>query len=188
MTDLLQAILQAQGGNAPKNIARQFGVSDAQASSAISALLPALVGGMQRNVQQSNGFESLLGALSDGHHQRYVEDPAAAFAESTVQEGNGILGHLLGSKDASRAVAKRASAQTGVGEDVLKRMLPVVATMLMGSLSKQTQAGKALAAPQAGSAGGAQGLLGMLTPLLDQNQDGSIVDDVFRIASGFLKR
>lgn len=185
MTDLLQTILQAQGGNAPKNLAARFGITDAQASSAITALLPALVSGMQKNVQQQNGFESLLGALSDGHHQRYVEDAQTVYAEETVQEGNGILGHLLGSKDVSRQVAKRASAQTGVGEELLKQMLPVVATMLMGSVSKQTQSGKSVAAT---GGGGAQGLMGMLTPLLDQSNDGSIVDDVFRIAGGFLKR
>ena len=127
-----------------------------------------------------------MGTLSDGHHQRYVEDSQAVFQEETIQEGNGILGHLLGSKDVSRQVAKRASAQTGVGEEILKKMLPVVATMLMGSLSKQTQSGQAMAA--AGGGGGAQGLMGMLTPLLDQNNDGSVVDDVFRLASGFLKR
>ncbi len=186
MTDLLQMILQAQGGNAPKNLAQRFGVSDSQASSAISALLPALVSGMQKNVQQPSGFESLLGALSDGHHQRYVEDEQTIFQDDTVQEGNGILGHLLGSKDVSRQVASRASAQTGVGEDVLKKMLPVVATMLMGSLSKQTQGGRTMAASSGG--GGAQGLMGLLTPMLDQNNDGSVVDDVFRLASGFLKR
>lgn len=186
MTDLLQAILQAQGGNAPKNLAQKFGVSDSQATSAVSALLPALLSGMQRNVQQPNGFEGLLNALSDGHHQRYVDQDDVVFQEDTVREGNGILGHLLGSKDVSRQVASRAAAQTGVGEDVLKQMLPVVATMLMGSLSKQTQGGRTMAAASGGQ--GAPGLLGMLTPLLDQNQDGSVVDDVFRFASGFLKR
>jgi len=179
-------ILQAQGGNAPQNLAQRFGVSDSQATSAISALLPALAAGMQKNMQQPSGLEGLMGTLSDGHHQRYVEDSQAVFQEETIQEGNGILGHLLGSKDVSRQVAKRASAQTGVGEEILKKMLPVVATMLMGSLSKQTQSGQAMAA--AGGGGGAQGLMGMLTPLLDQNNDGSVVDDVFRLASGFLKR
>ena len=190
MTDLLQTILQAQGGNATQNIASRFGIQDSQASAAISALLPALVGGMQKNVQQPSGFQALLGALSDGHHQRYVEDPQVIADEQTVQEGNGILGHLLGSKDVSRDVARRASAQTGVGEGVLKQMLPVVATMLMGAVSKQTQAGKGLAAAavSGSGAGGEQGLLGMLTPLLDQNNDGSMADDIFRMASGFFKK
>lgn len=183
MTDILQMILQSQGGNAAHNVAERFGVSDAQAGSAISALLPALLSGVQKNVGQQGGIESLLGALAGGGHQRYVEDRETLFREETIQDGNGILGHLLGSKDVSRQVASRASSQTGIGEDVLKKMLPVVATMLMGSLSKQTQGGT-----RAAAAGGDQGLLGMLTPLLDQNNDGSVADDVFRMIGGFLKK
>lgn len=191
MTDILQTILQAQGGSAPQNLAQRFGVSDSQASSAISALLPALLSGMQKNVQQENGFESLMGALSSGQHQRYVDDKTTVFEQDTVREGNGILGHLLGSKDVSRQVARKASAQSGVGEEVLKQMLPVVATMLMGSLSKQTKSGNAAAAGSgglAGALGGRQGFLQMLTPFLDKNNDGSIADDLLRMAGGFFKK
>jgi len=46
----------------------------------------------------------------------------------TVQDGNGILGHIFGSKDVSREVAARASAQSGVGADVLKKLLPIGAS------------------------------------------------------------
>ena len=70
-------------------------------------------------------------------------------------------------------MASQAATQTGLGEDVLKKLLPMAATMLMGSLAKQ-QGGQG-AGP--GAVPGA-GLLGMLTPLLDANRDGSMVDDV----------
>ncbi len=185
MTDILQAILQSQGGNATHNLAERFGLSDAQAGSAVSALLPALLGGLKNNVGQQGGFDSLLGALAGGNHQRYVDSRDSIFGQETVQDGNGILGHLLGSKDVSRQVATRASSQTGIGSEVLKQMLPVVATMLMGSLSKQTKGGNPAAVS---SLGGQDGLLGMVTPFLDQNNDGSIADDVFRMIGGFLKK
>jgi hypothetical protein len=102
-----------------------------------------------------------------------------------VSDGNAILGHILGSKDVSRAVATRASAQTGIGEDALKKLLPLAATLVMGSLSKR-QAGAGL--PAGAAAGSAGGLLGMLTPLLDQNRDGSIVDDVLGQAGKLFNR
>lgn len=57
----------------------------------------------------------------------------------TIADGNNILGHLFGSKDVSRAVAGQAATKTGLGADVLKKLLPLVATMAMGSLSKQTR-------------------------------------------------
>ena len=93
--------------------------------------------------------------------------------EETVADGNGILGHILGSKDASRAVAAQAAAQTGIGADVLKKLLPIAATLVMGSLAKQ-QPGQ----PTNRASAGGTDLFSMLTPMLDQNRDGSIVDDV----------
>jgi hypothetical protein len=72
-------------------------------------------------------------------------------------------------------VATRAAAQTGIGASVLKGMLPVVAAMMMGAMSKglTSPAAPPMTSPAAGGS-----LLGMLTPMLDANRDGSIVDDV----------
>jgi hypothetical protein len=110
--------------------------------------------------------------LAGGGHQRYVEDPSALTHQATVADGNAILGHILGSKDASRAVAERGAAQTGLGADVLKKLLPLAATMVMGTLASQ-QAGRASVAP----AGGGD-LLSMLTPMLDRDGDGSAMNDI----------
>ena len=99
----------------------------------------------------------------------------------TVADGNGILGHLLGSKDVSRQLAGQAAAQTGIGEGVLKSMLPVVAAMMMGAMSKRVGQPAALGADPGGG-----GLLGMLTPALDSNRDGSVVDDVAGLVSRLL--
>jgi hypothetical protein len=99
-------------------------------------------------------------------------------------DGDGILGHLLGSKDVSREVAGRAAAQTGLSDDVFKRMLPLVATLMMGAFSKQSgQASSSVAGP--GGSGG--GIAAMLTPLLDRNRDGSIVDDVTSLVGRFVR-
>jgi hypothetical protein len=175
--NILEAVLNAQGGAAVREAGRSVGLSQDQTSSALSALVPALAAGLQRNASQPGGLESLLGALSGGGHTRYVDDPSS-LGQGAVSDGNAILGHILGSKDVSRSVAGRAAAQTGLGEDVLKKLLPVAASLVMGSLAKQ-QTGQ-VAAGGAGSslAGGGGGILGMLTPLLDQNRDGSMLDDI----------
>lgn len=177
--DLLQAILNAQGGGAVRQLSNQFGLGEGETMSALQSLLPMIAGGMQRNVQQEGGLESLLGALMNGNHQRYVEEPEALDPEEVRADGNGILGHLFGSKEVSRQVAEHASAQTGLGSGLLKQMLPVVAAMAMGALSKQASGNTmAAAAPQGG------GILDMIAPMLDQNRDGSAADDVL----GFVSR
>jgi hypothetical protein len=170
-------MLQAQGGGAVHELGTKFGLDDSQVTSAISALAPALAAGFTRNMSSPQGLESLLGALGNGQHSRYVDDAGSLSSAASMLDGNGILGHVLGSKDVSRQVASRAAAQTGLGESLMKQMLPLVATMMMGSMAKRM--GQTQASPM-GNAGGAD-LMGMLSPMLDSNRDGSMVDDVIGI-------
>ena len=67
----------------------------------------------------------------------------------TVDDGNGILSHVFGNKNVSRQVASRAAGRTGIGADLLKRMLPMVATLVMGTLARRTSGAAASRRPQA---------------------------------------
>ena len=183
--NILEAIVNAQDGAAVQQLGSQVGLAPDQATAALSALMPALAEGFQRNMQSQGGLESLMGALSSGNHGQYIDNPTSLADPSAVTDGNGILGHLLGSKDASREVASRAAAQTGLSADVLKRMLPLAATLMMGAFSKQS-GGASSMTPALGDSGG--GIGSMLTPFLDQNRDGSIVDDVTSMIGNFMKR
>ena len=183
--NILDAILGAQGGGATQQLGQQFGLDQDQVSSALSALVPALAAGFNRNMSNSQGLDGLVAALSGGQHQQYVDDVSAIGRASTISDGNGILGHIFGSKDVSRDVAARAASQTGLSEAVLKSMLPIVAAMMMGSLSKQLhQPGGNMRAGVATT----DGLFGMLAPMLDSNRDGSIVDDVIGMLGRFAGR
>ena len=118
------AMLAAQGGSTTRQLGQQFGLDDGQVSSALSALVPALAAGLQQNMSSPQGLDGLMSALGGGQHQRYVDDVTTLGSAETIADGNGILGHVFGSKDVSRQVASRAAAQTGLGEGVLKSMLP----------------------------------------------------------------
>jgi hypothetical protein len=182
--DLLSMILDQGGGSPVRQLAGNFGLNEDQAVAAITNLLPALGQGLARNAASSGGLESLLGALTAGGHQRYLEDPSMLGHEATVQDGNGILGHILGSKEVSRSVAQQAAEKTGIGVDILKKMLPVIAAITMGTLSRQA-AGARGAAPS-GSAGG--GLTDLLSQFLNSDRDGSILDNLLGMASKFFKQ
>jgi hypothetical protein len=170
--DLLSSLIQAGGGDLVGRLAKNFGVSSGQAQSALESLLPAILGGVKQNARQPGGLESLIGALSGGHHQKYLDDPSTLSAPETVQDGNGILGHIFGSKEKSREVAAAASSQTGVGADILKKMLPIVAGLVMAQLSKKAATSAPAPAPGAAPAGG--GMLGGLTGILDLDGDGKV--------------
>lgn len=183
--NLLEMLMSAGGNAAVGQLGSRFGLDENQTMAALQHLVPALGNGLQRNVSSEGGLESLLGALAGGGHSQFLDNPDMLNSGDATMTGNGILGHLLGSKEASREVAANASAHTGIGADVLKQMLPLVATMVMGGLSKQSS--------QAGFLGGQdtpaqpEGLLGMLTPLLDSNRDGSVADDVLGMIGRYMR-
>jgi hypothetical protein len=176
--NILEAILGAQSGGATRQLGQQFGLNESQVYSALSALVPALAAALQKNTANPQGLDNLLSALQGGQHQNYLNDTKALSRPETVADGNDILGHIFGNKEVSRQVANRASAQTGIGEGTLKAMLPVVAALAMGAMSKQASQP---AARQVGGSPTGQSLIDMLTPMLDSNRDGSIVDDVVGI-------
>lgn len=180
MNPILDMLMNASGGGAAQQVGQKFGLSPQQTSGALEQLVPALMAGLQRNTAQQGGMDALLGALTKGNHSQYLDQPDVLARQDTVADGNAILGHILGSKDVSRAVANRASEQTGIGSDILKQMLPIVATMVMGSLAKQQSSGQA--------AGASAGAGGLLSSLLDQNRDGSVADDVMGMLGKFLSR
>lgn len=141
MDYLFDLIEKAQNGQAINNMAAQFGMSSEQMQQAVQAVMPAFSYGLKRNTQDPMGLQSFLSALGTGHHQNYFNDQAAAFGETGHTEGNAILGHLFGSKDVSRAIAQQASFTSGIGADIVQKMLPIIASMIMGGLSRQTQSG-----------------------------------------------
>lgn len=206
MAGLLELLAGAQAAPAKQQLGQQFGLSDSLTQKALSAIVPALAAGLKSNAGKSGGVEALLGALSQGNHSRYIDEPSLLGQPETRDDGNGILGHLLGSKDMSRSVASHAAQKTGLDSGLLKQMLPIVASMVMGSLSKrseqpdtlsqltgllgggqQQQQSSGLGGLLGGLLGGAQKQapqsngLGMLGALFDADRDGSAMDDIFQM-------
>ena len=211
--NLLDMIMSAQGGASAQQAGAQLGLNQQQSQSAIAALLPAISSALKQNTANPQGLAGLLGALQGGQHEQYLDNPQMLGQPQTVNDGNAILGHLFGSKDVSRAVAGHAAQKTGIGADVLKKLLPLVATMAMGSLSKQTKAPTMQSALTGmamqhllggqkksglgailGAVTGANGRqqrqtqqthqqgMGIIGKLLDADGDGSMMDDVLKMA------
>jgi len=138
MPSLFDIFAQAQNGNGMQALAQQYGLSMQQTQAAVQALLPAFSQGLQRNTADPYGLGAFMTAMASGQHAKYFDDASRAFSPQGIDEGNGILGHLFGSKDLSRAVAAQAAQATGLSQQVLQQMLPAMASMMMGGLFKQT--------------------------------------------------
>ncbi len=174
---LIDTILAEGGGALVGQIAKNFGINEKMAETAIKGLAPALTRGLQRNTKSEEGMGSLLDALGSGNHERTLNDFGKLNLDDTIKEGNDVLGHILGSKDVSRNVAGAVAKESGVSSAILKKMLPVVAMVVMGMLKNKS--GSALSAGSGSSKGG------FIRGLIDTDNDGSILDDILSLAVKF---
>jgi len=172
--NITQMLLDSSSSGVVDQLAAQFGIKGDQVREALSWLVPSISRGMQRQTQEIEGVESLLDALRSGSHQHYIESPADLARGETESEGNSILGHIFGSKEVSRNVAEHASRKTGLSSSLLKKMLPVAAAMLMGTVSKKLMSNGTPPPPAQSQS--------LLSSLLDSDRDGSVIDDVLGMA------
>lgn len=138
MLPLFDMMMQAQNGAAMDAISKQFNLAQEQATQAMAALMPAFSAGLKRSTDNPYDFMGLMQAVGSGNYAKYFEDMGKAFTPQGISDGNTILGQLFGSKEVSRAVAAQAAQMTGIGQEIYKQMLPVMAGTLMGGLFKQS--------------------------------------------------
>ncbi len=137
IVDVLKA---SQNGEALAQLGRTFGISQAEAEAVVRAVVPKLSESIERNTLSRGGLADLVNALGQGH-DAILDQPNAIGDTAVRDDGNAILGHIVGSKDRSRAIAEKAALSSGVSEGVIKMMLPFIASLLMGALSKQFKGG-----------------------------------------------
>ena len=167
MMPLYDMMMNAQNGDAMRAMAKQFGLNESQMEQAMAALMPAFSTGLKRNASNPMDMSNFLSALAGGNHAQYFENMRNAFSPQGKQEGNDILGHLFGSKEVSRAVAAQAEAATGIGQEIYKQMLPVLAAAIMGGLFKQSTG-----QTQANAMGGSNPIGDLITEMMRQGMGG----------------
>ncbi|RST85268.1 DUF937 domain-containing protein [Aquibium carbonis] len=133
----LSDMLAAQNGLVMEALQRQFSLTQHQTQQVVETLLPAFSTGLKNNVADPYGVGAFLQTLASGNHANYFDNPMSAFTPGGQAAGNDVLGQIFGSKELSRAVAAHAATATGIGQEVIKQMLPAMAAMIMGGLFKQ---------------------------------------------------
>jgi len=187
-------MLSALGGM--QSMARELGVSEAQASNGAEALLPAILGGFKKQAQsQPAGLDGLLNSVS-GLGGGSLMDEVLAPQPTELSRGNDVLAQIFGSKDVSRTVAQNAANQSGLDPAVLKKMLPMLTMLVAGMMAKQGSGAPAASAGGlggllgglmgGGQAAGATGTAG-LASMLDLNRDGNPLDDIIGMAGRYLR-
>ena len=184
--NILDILLQSPKGGPMDALSSMSGLESNQMQQLLGQVMPVIAGGLRNGTSSDSGLKGLLRALNTGNHDRYYDNPHSLDSQDTRNDGNGILGHILGNKDASRSLAGHASAKTGIAPALIKKMLPIIATVVMGALNKRASTEGMLGshATMSSNAGkGNAGIMDMLNGFLDVGGDGSVIDDVLRIGA-----
>src|SRR5262245_62158159 len=147
MANLYEVLAEAQNGEAMSELGQQFGLSPQQTRAAVAALLPAISMGLKRTTATPEGLGNLLAVMgAQPNFYEMYDDPRIAFSREGRTAGNAALSRMFGSPEASRAIADQAQQMSGISSTILKKLLPVLAGIIISSLMKS---GPGKAAPSA---------------------------------------
>lgn len=197
--DILELLQGQVGQQIIAGASKETGQPADKTASVVQMALPLLMGAMKRNAKDPRGAAGLLTALEDKHDGSILENLSAFFengvANEHKQDGNGILGHVLGgSKD---NVFSALSQKSGLDSGSVQQILQVLAPIVLGFLGKRKRQN------DVNTEYGLQDLLGnlmssnkrnqqkqqsMVEALLDGNGDGSVIDDLAGMVLGGNKK
>jgi hypothetical protein len=193
MNAITQIITQQLSGRAVSTIAQRFGISEEKANTAVQIAVPLILSALARNAAQPQGAESLHQAINDDHDGSIFNNLLDYLGNPQSANGAGILGHVFGAQQPT--IENNLAQATGMDQTSAGGLLETIAPLVMGAVGQtQQQSGldpsglsNLLNSQQQQAQANAPGLVGMLGSMLDQNQDGSSMDDLQRMAAKFFK-
>ncbi|MBB3277386.1 MULTISPECIES: DUF937 domain-containing protein [Pseudoxanthomonas] len=190
--------LFAQLQGAPlQQVSQQLGIGQAEASGAVGAALPLLMGALGRNAEQPQGAEALFGALQRNHSGLDIGSVLGSVlggASTPEANGAGILGHIFGGNQprAEAGLGQATGLDSNRAGQLLKILAPIVLAFLAQRMSQGGQGSPGALSQVLGQEqqqirqqGGLGG--GLLGAVLDQDGDGQLgLGDLLKVGSGFL--
>ena len=193
MNALTQIITQQLAGGASRAIAQRLGVSEATANTAVQVGVPLILAALARNANQPQGAQNLHDAINKDHDGSIFDNLMGYVSNPQTANGAGILGHVFGNQQP--AIQNNLAQATGMDQNSAGGLLETLAPLVMGAVGRtQQQEGldasglsNLLNQQQQQAQNNAPGAMSILSSMLDQNNDGSAMDDLQRMAAGFFK-
>lgn len=193
MNAITQTIMQQLAGGASRTIAQRLGVSESTANNAVQVAVPLLLTALARNASAPQGAESLHQAINNDHDGSILDNLMGYLGNPQSANGSGILSHVFGGQ--RPAIENNLAQATGMDQGSAGRLLETLAPVVMGAVGQaQQQNGldpsglsNMLNSQEQQAAATSPGVMSMLNSMLDQNKDGSAMDDLQRMAGNFFK-
>jgi len=187
MSGLLDLLNSPMGKRLISGVAGQTGQSENKTADVLGMAMPLLMGAMKKNASTPGGAQGLMNALSSKHDGSILNDLGGLFGggvdQSVMDDGAGILGHVLGTKQPQ--VENALSSKSGIDAGSIAQILKIAAPIVLGYLGKETKQ-QNLNSPDAltGLLGGLMGgsntqkEQSLIETFLDSAGDGSVIDDL----------
>lgn len=193
MNALTQVITQQLGESAVGTIAQRFGISETTARTAVQIGIPLIMAALARNASQPQGAASLHQAINNDHDGSILDNVMGYLGNPQSANGAGILGHVFGNQ--RPAIENNLAQATGMDQSSAGGLLETLAPLVLGSLGKTQQQNELdpsglsnlLNSQQQEAQANSPDVMSMLGSMLDQNKDGSSMDDLQRMAAQFFK-
>ena len=193
MNAITQIIMQQLSGGASRTIAQRLGVSESTANNAVQVAVPLLLAALARNASAPQGAESLHQAINKDHDGSILDNLMGYLGNPQSANGAGILSHVFGGQ--RPAIENNLAQATGMDQGSAGSLLETLAPVVMGAVGQaQQQNGldpsglsHLLNKQEQQAEANSPGVMSMLNSMLDQNKDGSAMDDLQRMAGNFFK-
>lgn len=195
MSSIVESLSSVLSGDNLKQLSQHIGGDEEQTGNAIGLALPALVGALSKKASTQEGASQMLGAMERDQHGSILDsvtDLMSGKSSGKATDGDGILGHVFGSRRDS--LERGISSSSGLTSAASSKLMKMLAPMVLGAIGKKVL----------GSGKGSGGLTdflnqestaieskssksGFLGRLLDQDGDGDFdFSDIAKLGMGML--
>jgi hypothetical protein len=204
MATELMDLLQGQISDGMVNyFSNQIGADDDEKTEVATAgIVSTLIGALANNASNPQGAQALNNALERDHDGSVLDDITGMLSgqkqppSQKALDGSGILNHVLG--DRQSGAMDMISRMSGLESNKVGNLMQMLAPVVMGALGKtKRQRGldvsdlAALLTKTKVEQANQNPTMALITRFLDQDGDGSVVDEVasigMKMLSGFFR-
>ena len=146
------------------DIASKVGADETEVNNAIRTLVPALVGGIQQNVEKDDIDSSDLESDVTKQAASGLLDGGVSVDQVDVKQGDQFVAKIFGGNDSNQVAS--ALSGTGAGSsDLIKKLLPILAPIVLAYIGKKLAGGSSsepAQQPAQSSSGGLSDVLGSI--------------------------
>ncbi|MEB3034880.1 DUF937 domain-containing protein [[Mycobacterium] nativiensis] len=146
-----------------QEIADKLGADSGEVNNTIQTLVPVLVSSLSQNAQESGQANSIVDAATTFAAQGLLDNVLGG----SQSEGQQLISTIFGGNDTSQVASALSGAGAG-NNDLLQKLLPILAPIVLAYIGKQLTGQKAQPAQEQASGGGGLadvlgGILGGMT-------------------------